>query len=67
MVQPCSEEDLPIAQDMKKHNVKGVLFEVLFPSTFPFSPPFFRVISPRFLPFAQGVSLPFLTVKAELS
>lgn len=49
-----SDPDLPLAKDMVKHDVKGILFEVLFPATFPFAPPFFRVIAPRFLPFAHG-------------
>ncbi|KAG6813798.1 hypothetical protein H0H92_007210 [Tricholoma furcatifolium] len=48
------EETLPIARDMKARNLNSVIFEIRFPSTFPLSPPFFRIITPRFLPFIQG-------------
>lgn len=45
---------LPLAQDMKKHNVKSVVLELRFGKEHPISPPFVRVIRPRFLSFAAG-------------
>ncbi|KIY49649.1 hypothetical protein FISHEDRAFT_65102 [Fistulina hepatica ATCC 64428] len=48
------DPDIPLAQDMKTKNLNSVVFEVRFPPTFPLDPPFFRIISPRFLPFIQG-------------
>lgn len=29
------DSELPLAKDMEKHNVKGILLEVLFPSSYP--------------------------------
>jgi len=34
--------------------VNSIIFEIRFPPTFPNSPPFFRIITPRFLPFMHG-------------
>ncbi|GAA5856066.1 hypothetical protein JCM9279_006494 [Rhodotorula babjevae] len=48
------EEDLPLRKDMDARGVKSILMEIRFGDTFPFSPPFFRVVHPRFLPFAHG-------------
>ncbi|PCH39035.1 hypothetical protein WOLCODRAFT_141073 [Wolfiporia cocos MD-104 SS10] len=48
------EPDLPIAQDMKTCGVNSLVFEIRFPPSYPYSPPFFRIIKPRFLPFMQG-------------
>lgn len=31
--------------------VNSLIFEIIFPSTFPLGPPFFRILTPRFLPF----------------
>lgn len=45
---------LPLAQDMVQAGVQSVVLEMRFPHTFPFSPPFVRVIRPRFLPFLHG-------------
>ncbi|KAG0696497.1 hypothetical protein DFH29DRAFT_984602 [Suillus ampliporus] len=45
---------LPIAKDMKSNGVNSLVFEIRFPPTFPHSPPFFRLVMPRFLPFMQG-------------
>lgn len=42
------DEQYPIAQDMKKFNVKEIELEIRFPDNYPFSPPFVRVVSPRF-------------------
>lgn len=46
--------DLPLAKDMKTAAVTSVVMEMRFPADFPLSPPFLRVIRPRFLPFTQG-------------
>jgi len=48
------EPSLPLAQDMKKAGVTSVVLEIRFGKDFPFSPPFVRVIRPRFMPFAAG-------------
>ncbi|KAL5115888.1 hypothetical protein ACEQ8H_006204 [Pleosporales sp. CAS-2024a] len=48
------ESTLPLAQDMKKANLKSVVLELRFGRDYPMSPPFVRVIRPRFLGFAQG-------------
>jgi ubiquitin-conjugating enzyme E2 Q len=45
---------LPLAQDMKKKDVKSVVLELRFGKEYPMSPPFVRVIRPRFLSFQQG-------------
>ncbi|KAI0350812.1 hypothetical protein OH77DRAFT_1570284 [Trametes cingulata] len=48
------ESTLPVARDMDTHGVNSLVFEIRFPPTFPHSPPFFRILKPRFLPFIQG-------------
>lgn len=48
------DPSLPLAQDMKKAGVTSIVLEVRFGREYPFSPPFLRVIRPRFLPFASG-------------
>jgi len=48
------DESLPLAKDMKENNINSLLFEIRFPPNFPHSPPFFRLIKPRLLPFLQG-------------
>lgn len=45
---------LPLAQDMKKKKMESIVFEIRFQATYPMSPPFIRVVRPRFLPFAAG-------------
>lgn len=45
---------LPLAKDMKATGVKSVVLEVRFGRDYPMSPPFVRVIRPRFLPFMSG-------------
>jgi ubiquitin-conjugating enzyme E2 Q len=45
---------LPLAHDMKKKNVKSIVLELRFGKEYPMSPPFVRVIRPRFLGFQQG-------------
>lgn len=48
------EPHLPLAQDLKKLGLTSVLLELRFPPQFPMSPPFVRVIRPRFTMFSQG-------------
>ncbi|KAG6037172.1 hypothetical protein E4U41_005281 [Claviceps citrina] len=48
------DADLPLARDMAQRGQASVVLEVRFGSNFPMSPPFVRVIRPRFLPFHQG-------------
>ncbi|TRM66799.1 hypothetical protein BD626DRAFT_483861 [Schizophyllum amplum] len=48
------DPDIPIAKDMKQEGVNSLVFEIRFPPSYPNSPPFFRIIKPRFLPFIQG-------------
>ncbi|KAG1769061.1 hypothetical protein EV702DRAFT_1181859 [Suillus placidus] len=48
------DPDLPIAKDLQSKGINSLVFEIRFPSTFPHSPPFFRLVMPRFLPFMQG-------------
>ncbi|KAI1769688.1 hypothetical protein GGR53DRAFT_11741 [Hypoxylon sp. FL1150] len=48
------DQSLPLAKDMKARGITSIILEMRFLSSFPLSPPFVRVISPRFLPFATG-------------
>ena len=45
---------LPLADDMKKKGVKSIVLEMRFNKDYPFTPPYVRVIRPRFLGFNQG-------------
>ena len=47
------DKELPIAKDLAQRKVNSVVFEIRFPPSFPHSPPFFRILKPRFLPFIQ--------------
>ncbi|KAF9007058.1 hypothetical protein BDQ17DRAFT_1351337 [Cyathus striatus] len=48
------DPDIPIAKDLKAKKVNSLIFEIRFPPTFPIAPPFFRILTPRFLPFIHG-------------
>ncbi|KAI1637314.1 hypothetical protein F4809DRAFT_650008 [Biscogniauxia mediterranea] len=48
------DADLPLAKDMKTANLTSIVLEVRFLREFPMSPPFVRVVRPRFLPFMDG-------------
>lgn len=48
------EPHLPLAKDMKAKNLKSIVLEIRFGKDYPMSPPFVRVIRPRFLSFGQG-------------
>ncbi|KAK4458827.1 hypothetical protein QBC42DRAFT_313354 [Cladorrhinum samala] len=45
---------LPLANDMKVNGITSIVSEIRFPKDYPFSPPFVRIIRPRFLPFMHG-------------
>ncbi|KAI0395710.1 hypothetical protein F5Y17DRAFT_184426 [Xylariaceae sp. FL0594] len=46
--------DLPLARDMKEAGITSIVLEIRFLTSFPMTPPFVRVIGPRFRPFSQG-------------
>lgn len=48
------EPTLPLAKDLKAWHLTSVVLEIRFPQNFPMSPPFVRVIRPRFVEFAAG-------------
>jgi ubiquitin-conjugating enzyme E2 Q len=48
------EATLPLAKDMKQAGLTSIVLELRFTNQFPFSPPFVRVIRPRFTPFLAG-------------
>ncbi|KAL1306242.1 hypothetical protein AAFC00_004332 [Neodothiora populina] len=45
---------IPLVDDMKAAGAKSIILEVRFSGSYPHSPPFVRVIKPRFLPFQNG-------------
>ena len=45
---------LPLVDDMKKKGVKSIVLEMRFSKDYPFTPPYVRVIRPRFLSLNQG-------------
>ncbi|KAJ6441786.1 ubiquitin-conjugating enzyme E2 Q2 [Purpureocillium lavendulum] len=48
------DTSLPLGQDMMRLGVQSVVLEIRFGASFPMSPPFVRVVRPRFLPFSRG-------------
>ena len=42
------DKDAPITQDMETFGIKEIELEIKFPQNYPFSPPFLRVVRPRF-------------------
>ena len=48
------ESHLPLAKDMKSKGITSVVMEIRFGKNYPMSPPFVRVIRPRFLSFMAG-------------
>ncbi|KAI9876193.1 MAG: hypothetical protein M1830_007060 [Pleopsidium flavum] len=48
------EVDLPLANDLKAKGLKSVVMEIRFGKDYPHSPPFVRVIRPRFVSFMAG-------------
>jgi ubiquitin-conjugating enzyme E2 Q len=45
---------LPLAKQMKQKGIKSVILEMRFGPDYPMSPPFIRVIKPRFMSFMAG-------------
>ncbi|MCJ1427152.1 hypothetical protein MMC29_005055 [Sticta canariensis] len=45
---------LPLSKDLKAKDLKSVVLEIRFGKEYPISPPFVRVIRPRFVGFASG-------------
>ena len=48
------DRSLPLWSDMKKADLTSIVLEMRFTENFPYSPPFVRVVRPRFLPFMAG-------------
>ncbi len=48
------EPHLPLAKEMKSKGLKSIAMEMRFGKDYPMSPPFVRIIRPRFLSFMQG-------------
>ncbi|GAD94666.1 ubiquitin conjugating enzyme [Paecilomyces variotii No. 5] len=48
------DPSLPLAKDLKAAGLQSVVLELRFGKNYPISPPFVRVIRPRFLGFQQG-------------
>ena len=48
------DESIPLAQDMNRLGCQSIVLEIRFGPSFPMSPPFVRVVRPKFLPFATG-------------
>ncbi|KAF7934519.1 hypothetical protein EAE99_002970 [Botrytis elliptica] len=48
------EPTLPLAKDLKESGQNSVVIEIRFGKEYPHSPPFVRVVKPRFLPFMSG-------------
>lgn len=48
------DSSIPLARDMKVAGITSIVLEMRFTNQYPFSPPFVRVVRPRFLPFGQG-------------
>jgi ubiquitin-conjugating enzyme E2 Q len=47
-------DHLPLTKQMRERKIPSVVLEIRFPTSFPYSPPFIRIIRPRFLPFMSG-------------
>ncbi|KAL4866898.1 hypothetical protein BDV12DRAFT_187098 [Aspergillus spectabilis] len=48
------DKSLQVAKDLKQAGLTSLVLELRFPSLFPLSPPFIRIIRPRFIRFAEG-------------
>ncbi|KAI1093365.1 hypothetical protein F5B19DRAFT_450060 [Rostrohypoxylon terebratum] len=48
------DPNLPLAKDMKDAGLTSIVLEIRFLRGFPISPPFVRVIRPRFMTFVEG-------------
>lgn len=50
------DEKYPIGQDLKRYNIKEIHLEIIFPNNYPMSPPFVRVVTPRFQQLTAHIS-----------
>ncbi|PQE18799.1 ubiquitin conjugating enzyme protein [Rutstroemia sp. NJR-2017a WRK4] len=48
------DPSLPLSKDLKEAGLTSVVLEIRFGKDYPHSPPFVRVVRPRFLPFMSG-------------
>ncbi|KAL4798040.1 hypothetical protein BDV19DRAFT_357751 [Aspergillus venezuelensis] len=48
------DKSLSIAKDLEKAKLNSIVMEMRFPSEYPLSPPFIRIIRPRFVRFTEG-------------
>ncbi|KAL4907254.1 hypothetical protein BDW74DRAFT_166737 [Aspergillus multicolor] len=48
------DKNLAIAKDLEKAKVNSIVIEMRFPASYPLTPPFLRIIRPRFVRFAHG-------------
>ncbi|KAI9889493.1 MAG: hypothetical protein M1814_005276 [Vezdaea aestivalis] len=48
------DESLPLVKDMISKGLRSIIAEVRFTAEHPMSPPFVRIVRPRFVPFMQG-------------
>jgi ubiquitin-protein ligase len=48
------DPDIPLSVDMRKFNVKGIHIQVKFGPQHPYTPPFVRIIKPRFMQWMNG-------------
>jgi ubiquitin-conjugating enzyme E2 Q len=48
------DPELPLTKDMKNRGIPSIVLELRFGNNYPLSPPFVRVIKPRFKAFMQG-------------
>lgn len=48
------DPELPLAMDMNSRGIESIVLEVRFGSNFPMSPPFVRIMRPRFMSFLEG-------------
>ena len=48
------DQSLPLAKQMKQKDLKSIVMEMRFGPDYPMSPPFIRIIRPRFMSFLAG-------------
>ncbi|KAL4941500.1 hypothetical protein BDV06DRAFT_179289 [Aspergillus oleicola] len=48
------DKSLSIAKDLERAKLSSIVIEMRFPSEYPLSPPFIRIIRPRFVRFTEG-------------
>lgn len=48
------DKNLQIARDLENAGLNSIVMEMRFPPEFPLSPPFLRIIKPRFVRFTEG-------------